>query len=471
MGFYDRDSALFMEYDDENEISPSDIEPLEDPIMKEDDIADSSTDSNRKEEEKSKAESKYSSVPDLWEELHGNYVLRPENFSTDPASSQQPPRALIHFLGGALIGAAPDISYRYLLERLAKQGYLIVATPFNLSFDYLSTCDSILDRFERIAPMLARQYGAVPVVGVGHSCGALLHLIITSLFPDTPRAANALLSYNNKDVKDAVPLFDTLVAPAFQSIASNQTGTNGVETIQLWNNMVKTTLNGEIPSDDTLREFTEALLPPPLQNMQSSNNNILSSLITIPAPLRETLQSTFLHPFTNTLSETSLLPPIRQSIDVLDQIPLLIQEVADGASEFNPSRESIQAATKRAYRARRTLLIQYKNDPLDESPEVESLLNEAETVMRMKRPMVTMDCQRVELDGNHATPVLAPPGVEFTSKLEDALGRNGKMPGSASENDVGEDGSESSGAGVAILYKQVDDTVDVLVKWLEDGLL
>ena len=66
-----------------------------------------------------------------------------------------------------------------------------------------------------VAPSLAKQYGPVPVVGVGHSCGALLHMLITSLFPDTPRAANALISYNNRGVGEAVPLFDELVVPLF----------------------------------------------------------------------------------------------------------------------------------------------------------------------------------------------------------------------------------------------------------------
>ena len=136
-----------------------------------------------------------------WEELHGNYLLR-------PSASQGPPRALLHFLGGALVGAAPQVTYRYMLERLADQGYLVVATPYALSFDHLATCDAVIERFERIAPMLARQYGAVPVVGVGHSCGALLQLLITSLFPDTPRAANALMSFNNKPVTEAVPFFE-----------------------------------------------------------------------------------------------------------------------------------------------------------------------------------------------------------------------------------------------------------------------
>jgi hypothetical protein len=135
----------------------------------------------------------YSTMGD-WEELHGNYVLRPIN--------GEAPRALIHFLGGALVGAAPHVAYRYILERLRERGYLIVATPFVLSFDHLRSCNDVIEKFERIAPSLARQYGAVPVVGVGHSCGALLQLLITSLFPDTPRAANALISFNNLPVKE-----------------------------------------------------------------------------------------------------------------------------------------------------------------------------------------------------------------------------------------------------------------------------
>ena len=68
------------------------------------------------------------------------------------------------------------------------------------------------------------EYGAVPVVGLGHSCGSLLHVLITSLFPDTPRAANALLSYNNRAVGDAVPFFEELVVPLFSDRERNGSG-------------------------------------------------------------------------------------------------------------------------------------------------------------------------------------------------------------------------------------------------------
>ena len=148
-----------------------------------------------------------------WEEIHGNWILR-------PPTSDEPPRALLHFLGGALVGASPHVTYRYMLERLAQKGYLVVATPFQLSFDHLETCDDIITRFELMAPTIAREYGALPVVGMGHSLGSLLQLLISCLFPDTPRAANALMSFNNKPVTDAVPFFEEVFAPLFTSLAA-----------------------------------------------------------------------------------------------------------------------------------------------------------------------------------------------------------------------------------------------------------
>jgi len=139
-----------------------------------------------------------------------------------------------------------------------------------------------------------------------------------------------------------------------------------------------------------------------------------------------------------------------QSLDVLEQIPSLIEEVADGARDFNPTPNSVKAAARRSYRARRTLVIQYDNDPLDESEEVENLLKEAETVMRNKRPMVDFDVQRTVLKGGHATPCLAPP-LDLATKAEDILG---------------EDTAKNS-----LLYQGADETVDELVRWLEESLI
>ena len=148
-----------------------------------------------------------------WIAKHGNYLLKPQN--------NKRVFGVIHFVGGAFVGAAPHLSYRYLLESLCDEGYIIVATPYKLDFDYLKTCDTILEKFDKIAVELAQELGPVPVIGLGHSCGALLQTLITSLFPAAPRAANILISYNNKPVTSAIPAFNEIVVPLSQQMMGN----------------------------------------------------------------------------------------------------------------------------------------------------------------------------------------------------------------------------------------------------------
>ena len=57
------------------------------------------------------------------------------------------------------------------------------------------------------------------------------------------------------------------------------------------------------------------------------------------------------------------------------------------------------------YRARNTLLIKFEDDSLDESVEAETTLREANTIMRMKRPMVEMDVALRVIEGTHLTPL------------------------------------------------------------------
>jgi hypothetical protein len=60
-----------------------------------------------------------------WQEIAGNWVLVPPK-----------PVAIVHFLGGAFVATAPSLTYRWLLENLAEQGYLVVATPFVNTVDH-----------------------------------------------------------------------------------------------------------------------------------------------------------------------------------------------------------------------------------------------------------------------------------------------------------------------------------------------
>ncbi len=150
-----------------------------------------------------------------WQEISGNWVLVPSR-----------PIGIIHFLGGAFVATAPQLTYRRLLERVALQGYVIVATPFVNTFDHREIAQTVLRNFDRAlerlyASTLSKRY--LPVYGIGHSMGSKLHLLIGSLFP-VERAGNILISFNNFSAKDAVPLVEQ-----FSAIVSQISPTFSVE--------------------------------------------------------------------------------------------------------------------------------------------------------------------------------------------------------------------------------------------------
>lgn len=136
-----------------------------------------------------------------WQEISGNWVLIP------PAR----PVAIVHFLGGAFVATAPHLTYRWLLEELAQEGYAIIATPFINTFDHIEIARSVLNTFEKACDRLhatstfRRRY--LPIYGMGHSMGCKLHLLIGSLFP-VERSGNILISFNNYAARDAIPLLE-----------------------------------------------------------------------------------------------------------------------------------------------------------------------------------------------------------------------------------------------------------------------
>jgi Protein of unknown function (DUF1350) len=140
-----------------------------------------------------------------WQEISDNWVLVPPR-----------PTAIVHFLGGAFVATAPHVTYRRLLEQLAAQGYVIVATPFVNTFDHAAIAKTVLQSFERAletlhTSVLRKRY--LPIYGVGHSMGCKLHLLIGSLFP-VERAGNILIAFNNFSARNAVPLVEQF-SPVF----------------------------------------------------------------------------------------------------------------------------------------------------------------------------------------------------------------------------------------------------------------
>ena len=127
-----------------------------------------------------------------------------------------------------------------------------------------------------------------------------------------------------------------------------------------------------------------------------------------------------------------------------------MNQVATGARDFVPTPAATRAAARKAYRARRTLIIEFADDSIDESNELEQLLKEAESITRMRRPMIDVAVQRKTLQGGHATPLLAPP-LDLAIRAEDILG-----PETSKER---------------LSYQQTAATVEEILRWLEEGNL
>ena len=144
-----------------------------------------------------------------WQEISSNWILIPNQSL-----------GVIHFLGGAFVGTAPHLTYRWLLEGLAKQGYLIIATPFINTLDHKAIAVNVLNRLENAFTKLKQvnkiDIDYLPIYGIGHSMGCKLHLLIGSLL-EVERAGNIFMSFNNYPLKQAIPLVEQIIP----SLANN----------------------------------------------------------------------------------------------------------------------------------------------------------------------------------------------------------------------------------------------------------
>lgn len=144
-----------------------------------------------------------------WQEVSGNWLWVPPN-----------PKAIVHFLGGAFVAAAPNLTYRWLLEQLGREGYAIVATPFVNTFDHRAIAQEVLTTFEQALYYLQRRvltsHRYLPIYGLGHSMGCKIHLLINSLW-EVERAGNVLMCFNNYPARRSIPMLEQFVQfnPAF----------------------------------------------------------------------------------------------------------------------------------------------------------------------------------------------------------------------------------------------------------------
>ncbi|XP_050889164.1 uncharacterized protein LOC127131561 [Lathyrus oleraceus] len=123
-----------------------------------------------------------------WTEVEGSWILKPKSSK---------PNFVVHFVGGIFVGAAPQLTYRWFLERLAEKGVLVIATPYASGFDHFFIADEVQFKFDRCYRTLQETVKELPIFGVGHSLGSLVHLLIGSRYA-VQRSGNVLMAFNNK---------------------------------------------------------------------------------------------------------------------------------------------------------------------------------------------------------------------------------------------------------------------------------
>ncbi|XP_021773834.1 uncharacterized protein LOC110737795 [Chenopodium quinoa] len=240
-----------------------------------------------------------------WSEVEGAWVLGPKHSR---------PWSVVHFIGGIFVGAAPQLAYRYFLERLCEKGILVIATPYASGFDHFSIADEVQFKFDRCRRSLQETVDELPTFGIGHSLGSVLHLLIGSRYA-VQRNGNVLMAFNNKDPSQAIPLFSPVFLPMTQSMGP---------------------LLSQIASSETMRLGAETTLKQ-LENLS---------------------------------------PPImKQVLPLFEQLPPLYMDLAKGRENFSPKPEETRRLIKTYYGISRNLLIKFKDDIIDETSTLAQVLS------------------------------------------------------------------------------------------------
>ena len=243
-----------------------------------------------------------------WEKVGDAYVARPANGGEI--------KRVVHFCGGAFVGASPQVTYGYFLESMVERsGALVIATPVQLGLDHLRVADETWHKYERCVRTLRKEipdFDELPVYGVGHSLGALITTLIGSRY-ETRRDGNVLISFNNRPATDAIPLFAELFVPGLRGLSP---------IIDAANKSPFRTMSRN--ADAQLREFA-----PPL---------------------------------------------VKELLPILDNLEPVILEIADGRAEFTPTPQESAKLVQKYYAVKRNLLVKFTDDSIDETSAIAATL-------------------------------------------------------------------------------------------------
>lgn len=332
-----------------------------------------------------------------WNEIEGAWVLKPKIAR---------PTSVVHFVGGIFVGAAPQLTYRFFLERLCDKGALVVATPFASGFDHFFIADEVQFKFDRCLRFLQDTVNDVPTFGIGHSLGSVIHLLIGSRYA-VQRNGNILMAFNNKEASTAVPLFSPVIVPMAQSFGP---------------------LLSQLTSSPTIRLGAEMAMKQ-LENLS---------------------------------------PPImKQVLPLVEQLPPLYMDLVKGREDFTPKPEETRRLIKSYYGISRNLLIKFKDDAIDETPTLAQVLSSESAISSLLDMSIRSVPGDHGLPLQQIFPDVPPAMADAVNRGGELLANlTVGTPWEAVAKEVGNTLGVDSGILRAQISKDVNMLVDVITSWM-----
>lgn len=288
-------------------------------------------------------------LSNAWYDMNDCQVLLP--------TSDKIPKAIIHFVGGFVVGSAPSLTYGTLLFALADRGYLIVATPYSpvvTNHDDLSL--DIIQKFKAcyynsLPTILGNSLEAIPVIGLSHSLGGKLTVLIGSrkeerkLLP--ARTANIFLSFNNYGIKDSNKFNKLTISPQMQSLldklfADDLGDSIKSATMSTVNKLVKNVFSKsglrDIINEATITSRAKQAADGASDFLSAAVKNFGGDALTSISKLRGTLQQF-----------------------------LSNDDIIDSSNEFIPSPEETYQRLINGYNVEENYLFRFSSDTIDQS--------------------------------------------------------------------------------------------------------
>eukprot|EP00445_Apocalathium_hangoei_P027421 CAMPEP_0203925876 /NCGR_PEP_ID=MMETSP0359-20131031/65464_1 /ASSEMBLY_ACC=CAM_ASM_000338 /TAXON_ID=268821 /ORGANISM="Scrippsiella Hangoei, Strain SHTV-5" /LENGTH=392 /DNA_ID=CAMNT_0050854369 /DNA_START=74 /DNA_END=1248 /DNA_ORIENTATION=- len=238
------------------------------------------------------------------------------------------PKLVVHFCGGAFASASPKFLYRHFIELLAAEaGAVVIATPYKTGFDHDGAAAEAVVKFDLALGDLEFQglEKGLPVLGVGHSLGGLVMTLLAARPQplDRLRLGCVVISFNQRPLTDAIPI--TLPPPPPE----------GTEEI------------AKFFSDS----FIEALRQERLQEGLDLVSQVAGSVLE-----------------SSGRGEGSRFDLGPRTAGLLAQVGPILGDLALGKRGFSPNKAEIASRIKASFSSPRTLLVQFANDGIDETP-------------------------------------------------------------------------------------------------------